>query len=121
MEKKIRLNRTVDIQRVRQDGKSYTHPLFVLIVLRDPELEQAMIGVIATKSVGGAVERNHAKRLLRAAADSLADSIQQDNMVLLIARKRILDSDAIEVQRVLEKQLRKSQIYIDKPPASENG
>lgn len=111
MERKLRLNRPVDIQRVRQYGKSYAHPLFVLIKLQEPELEKCLIGVIATKSVGGAVERNHAKRLLRAAADALAESIQGDQMILLIARKRIIDSDGVEVQRVLESQLKKAEIY----------
>lgn len=112
MERKFRLNHTLDIQRVRREGKSFAHPLFVLITLPDQSVERSLIGVIATKSVGGAVERNHAKRLLRASADSLAGHIKDGNMILLVARKRILEADSSDdVREILESQLKKADLY----------
>ena len=111
MERKLRLSHYFDIQRVRQNGKSFAHPLFVLITLRDEKLDHPLIGVIASKSVGGAVERVRAKRVLRAAADSLLTNIDPKSMVLLIARKRVLEHDANEVCEVLEGQLKKAAIY----------
>lgn len=100
----------MDIQRVRQNGKSLAHPLFVLIYLHDPQIDHALVGVIASKAVGGAVERNHAKRLLRAAADELMEQIDPQTMVLLIARQRILEHDSDEVRQVLESQLEKAAL-----------
>lgn len=110
MEKKDRLNRTLDIQRVRRYGKSIAHPFFVLIYLRDKNTQNAPVGIIASKAVGGAVERNRAKRVLRAAATDLHDRIQPDCMILLIARQAILDHDTPEVTEILANQLKKTDL-----------
>ncbi len=111
MERKVRLNHSLDIQRVRRYGKSIAHPLFVLIHLKDKDAEYARVGVIATKAVGGAVERNRSKRLLRSAAGELLEHISPDEMVLLLARKSILECDTPEVVEVLTAQLKKAGIY----------
>ena len=111
MDRKTRLNHTLDIQRVRRNGKSIAHPFFVLMYLRDSSTQNTPVGVIASKAVGGAVERNRAKRVLRSAADALHANIQQDCMILLIARQAILDHDTPEITEILAKQLKKAEIY----------
>ncbi len=111
MERKVRLNHSLDIQRVRRYGKSVAHPLFVLIHLKDKDLDYARVGVIASKAVGGAVERNRSKRLLRSAAGEVLEHISSDQMVLLLARKPILECDSREVVEVLTSQLKKAGIY----------
>ncbi len=108
MERKDRLNHSLDIQRVRRYGKSIAHPLFVLIYLSDKHVDNAPIGVIASKAVGGAVERNRAKRVLRSAAAALHESIKQDTMILLLARQPILDHDTPEIIVILAEQLKKA-------------
>ena len=110
MEKKDRLNRTLDIQRVRRYGKSIAHPFFVLICLRDKDTQNAPIGIIASKAVGGAVERNRAKRVLRSAAAELHERIRPDCMMLLIARQAILDHDTPEITEILADQLKKADM-----------
>ena len=66
MKRNFRLTRSTDFKRVRNAGKSYAHPLLVLVV--NPAAENSLkIGVTAGRSVGGAVQRNRAKRLLREA------------------------------------------------------
>ena len=111
MERKDRLNRTLDIQRVRRYGKSIAHPFFVLICLRDKATENAPVGVIASKAVGGAVDRNRAKRVLRSAAAELHESIRPDCMILLIARQAILDHDTPEITEILANQLKKADLF----------
>ena len=44
MERKNRLNHTLDIQRVRRNGKSIAHPFFVLIYCRDKSTDNAPVG-----------------------------------------------------------------------------
>ena len=100
-----------DIQRVRRYGKSIAHPFFVLIYLRDKATQNAPVGIIASKAVGGAVERNRAKRVLRSAATELHESILPECMILLIARQAILDHDTPEITEILAKQLKKAEIY----------
>ena len=111
MDRKDRLNHTLDIQRVRRYGKSIAHPLFVLIYLHDTSVDNAPVGVIASKAVGGAVERNRAKRVLRSAADELHENIQPDCMVLLLARQELLDHDTPEITELLASQLKKAGIF----------
>lgn len=111
MERKNRLNHTLDIQRVRRHGKSIAHPFFVLIYYRDKSVDHAPVGVIASKAVGGAVERNRAKRVLRSAADELHENIQPDCLVLLLARQELLDHDTPEITELLASQLKKAGIF----------
>jgi ribonuclease P protein component len=111
VERKNRLNHTLDIQRVRRNGKSIAHPFFVLIYYRDKSVDYAPVGVIASKAVGGAVVRNRAKRVLRSAADELHENIQPDCMVLLLARQELLDHDTPEITGLLASQLKKAGIF----------
>jgi len=110
LERKKRLNRTADIQRVRQRGKSFPHPLLVLIVLPETDQTECQIGIIATKAVGGAVERNHAKRMLRAAVDGVSDTICPNNKILILARKPIVKAEASEITAALLQSLHKAGI-----------
>jgi ribonuclease P protein component len=111
VERKNRLNHTLDIQRVRRNGKSIAHPFFVLIFCRDKSTDNAPVGVIASKAVGGAVERNRAKRVLRSAASDLHENIQPDCMVLLLARQPILEHDTPEITEILAAQMKKAGIF----------
>ena len=72
---------------------------------------EAKIGVVATKSVGGAVERNRAKRLIRAAVDEVFDFIQPQDQILVLARKPILQAETAEIAAVLLQLLRKAAVH----------
>ena len=85
MQRRFRLHRTGDIQRVRRTGKSYAHPLLVLVAARSPEAGKRL-AVTAGRRVGGAVERNRARRRIREAARPLVDSLSEGWDLLLVAR-----------------------------------
>jgi ribonuclease P protein component len=109
LERSKRLNRTQDIQRVRQKGRSFPHPYVVLTILEDAETEgEAKIAIIATKSVGGAVDRNQAKRMLREGIGPLLHSIRPNVQIVLIARKKILDCEVPVVNTVISTLLEKA-------------
>ncbi|MEE9216324.1 MAG: ribonuclease P protein component, partial [Anaerolineales bacterium] len=61
-----RLTSATEFRRVRRTGKSYAHP-FVLLIASQSKSERCHYGVTASRSVGGAVKRNRAKRRMRAA------------------------------------------------------
>lgn len=113
MERKKRLRRSDDIQRVRQKGKSFPHPHFVLIISDGEPDQEPRIGVISTKSVGGAVERNRSKRVLRKAAMNLFPRLRKGLELVLIARKKILDADTNEVTLELEKMCMKAGVILE--------
>ncbi len=87
-----RLARSQDFERVRRSGKSYAHPLVVLISLRNQE-KNSRFGVAAGRTLGNAVKRNRAKRRLRAALQTLLAQLEPGWDVVLIARQPLLLAD----------------------------
>lgn len=90
MKRNQRLTRSEDINRVRHEGKSLARPSIVLGYLPN-RFEQTRIAVIAGRSVGGAVQRNLAKRRIRSAIQGMLQEIRPGQDVVLIARRSILE------------------------------
>ena len=116
MQKKFRLTRSEDFKRVRRSGKSYAHPLVVLIVQthdkRSSPVDQprVKIGVAAGRTVGTAVYRNRAKRLLREAMRTLIPKIASGFDLILIARPRLPSATLEETRQALLILLQRAQI-----------
>jgi ribonuclease P protein component len=85
---------------VRRYGKSFAHPLIVLIASHN-EQEQTRLAVVAGRSLGNAVQRNRAKRLLRAAMHPMLEHIEPGWDVLLLARRSMNTASFQDTQAVL--------------------
>ena len=109
MKRKSRLKRSADFQRVRRFGKSYAHPLIVLAAIPN-EQDFSRFGFIAGGSVGGAVERNRAKRRMRAVVYESMDQLPSGWDIVLIARKPILGAPYVEIQKAIASLLKRAQI-----------
>lgn len=110
MERRIRLRRSSDVQRVYEEGRSWAHPLLVLIV-RPNEIGFSRVGVTASQSVGKAVKRNQAKRLLREAARHLYPTFESKGWdMMLVARPRIVNAKEMEVEEALASLLRQAGV-----------
>ncbi|OGO11284.1 MAG: ribonuclease P protein component [Chloroflexi bacterium RBG_16_47_49] len=110
MNRNFRLTNSADFKRVRRSGKSYAHPLVVLVMLPVPE-EKTRFGVIAGRSVGNAVQRNRAKRMLREALRTLLHQINPGWKVILISRSPILKAELIEIQDALRQLFTKANLF----------
>ena len=111
MQRKFRLTRSEDFKRVRRSGKSYAHPLVVLIV-QTHDQPRVKIGVAAGRTVGTAVTRNRAKRLLREAMRPLIPSIASSLDLILIARPGLVSATLEETRQALLNLLQRAQILI---------
>jgi len=100
VKRSIRLTRSTDFQRVRRFGKSYAHPLLVLIVSPN-ELGFSRFGVAAGRSIGNAVKRNRTKRLLREAIRKQLSSVSSGWDVLVIGRKPVVQASYDQVCKAL--------------------
>ena len=109
MQRKFRLTRSEDFKRVRRSGKSYAHPLVVLIVQSNNQ-PRIKIGVAAGRTVGTAVYRNRAKRLLREAMRTLIPSITSGLDLILIARPGLVSATLEDTHRALLNLLQRAQI-----------
>ncbi len=114
MQRKFRLTRSEDFRRVRRDGRSYAHPLLVLIVLACDE-GQLHVGVTASRGIGTAVKRNRAKRLLREAMRTSLPSLATGWDVLLVARPPLLSCNVYEVREALLTLLRRADMAAQAP------
>jgi len=113
VKRRFRLTRSEDFKRVRRFGKSYTHPLVVLFV-SPSERPSTRVGVAAGRTVGGAVQRNRAKRLLRAAMQSLLPEILPRTDLLLIARAPLSAASFQQTREALFTLLRRAGLLL--PP-----
>ncbi len=86
MKRRFRLTRSTDFQRVRRIGKSYAHPLVVFIAAPN-ELQQVRLGFVAGRAVGNAVQRNRAKRRLRACLEQWTPCLPGGWDMIFLARK----------------------------------
>jgi len=117
VQRKFRLTRSEDFKRVRRLGKSYAHPLMVLVVRVNDESKglggspsNVRVGVAAARTVGTAVKRNRAKRLLRAAMQTLLPTLAPGWDLVLIARPALADSTLNETRQALVSLLQRSKL-----------
>ena len=90
---------------MRRTGKSYAHPLVLLIASRSTG-EQNRYGVTANRSVGGAVKRNRAKRRMRTALQEFDLNPGWD--LILSARPGLDEAPWDELTRAIGNLLKKS-------------
>jgi len=111
VQRKFRLTRSEDFKRVRRSGKSYAHPLVVLIV-QTHDQPRVKVGVAAGRTVGTAVYRNRAKRLLREAMRTLLPNITPGLDLILIARPGLVTATLEETRQALLTLLQRAKSFI---------
>ena len=98
---------------MRNFGKSYAHPLVVLVV--NPSAEDRLrVAVTAGRSVGGAVQRNRAKRLLREVMRALLPAIRPGWDLVLIARKPLLEANFQQTQAAISQLIARAGLLVGK-------
>jgi ribonuclease P protein component len=104
MNRKYRLRDNEQFQRVKRDGRSWSHFLLVLCALPNG-LEYSRFGFSVSKRVGKAVVRNRVKRLLREAARARHSLVVPGQDLVLIARSPIGEADYRQVEEAVEQLL----------------
>ena len=109
MERRGRLRHTGDVRQVYREGRSWTHPLLVLVA-RPNGLDLSRVGVTASRKLGSAVARNRAKRLLREAARHVYPEFGTGWDVMLVARKKILETTEPQVEEALAALVKRAKL-----------
>ena len=98
--------------RVRRFGRSYAHPLIVLIAFQNQEAT-LRLGFSASRSIGNAVKRNRCKRLLRTGMRELLKRISPGWDIILLARAPIVNASFDEIREALHALLGRAQLLIN--------
>ncbi len=114
MRREFRLTRSTDFKRVRRFGKSFAHPLIVLVAMPG-ETGKLKIAVSAGRSVGGAVQRNRAKRLIREAIRPLLPGIPPGWNMVFISRHGLSQAALEETQAAVQSLLLRAQLLKIEP------
>ena len=104
---KLKLNR--DFKRLYHKGSPFVSSAFVLYIAKGRK-ERTRLGITVTKKIGGAVERNRAKRVITAAFRECAPDIQKGYDFVCVARTRILETNSNIVAEKMRGHLKKAGI-----------
>jgi ribonuclease P protein component len=81
-----RLSRSAEFERVYRQGRSTANRHLVLYTFPNPSARQPRLGLSVSRKVGGAVERNHVKRLLREAFARTESDLSPGQDIVVVAR-----------------------------------
>ncbi|MGH2904190.1 MAG: ribonuclease P protein component [Solirubrobacteraceae bacterium] len=81
-----RLSRSAEFERVYRQGRATANRHLVLYAFPNPQAERPRLGLSVSRKVGGAVERNRVKRLLREAFAGVEQGLSRGQDIVLVAR-----------------------------------
>jgi ribonuclease P protein component len=115
-----RLSRSAEFERVYKHGRSSANRHLVLYSFPNPSAARPRLGLSVSRKVGGAVERNRVKRLLREAFAAAEQGLLPGHDVVVVARPPVRELAEREglagVDAALEELLAQSGLRAGGPP-----
>ena len=99
----VSLKLNADFRRAYARGRSFANPALVTYVVKN-RAGLCRIGITTGKKIGNAVERNRARRVIRAAAERLPE-IDANVDLVFVARAKTPRKKSTEIYEVMKKQL----------------
>lgn len=120
MEKRLRLKKNEDFQKVFRNGKSVANRQFVVYQWKNREKAEFRVGISVSKKIGNAVMRNRIKRLIRESVRKMKDRIQGNADIIIIARQPTSSMSYHELSKSLHHVMKKARL-LHKPVRDKEG
>ena len=105
-----KLKENYEFRRAYKKGKSFVSP-FLIIYATKNRRGGTRLGITAGKKIGGAVQRNPAKRVITAAFRECLPGIEPGYDFVIVARTRILEIKSTAAAQTMKKLLFAAGIY----------
>ena len=106
------LNKNYLFLRAYRSNISYVSPMLVTYLV--PKKRGGIcLGITTNKKLGCAVERNRARRIVKAAATNIMNGLDSSFDIVVVCRHAILDKKSTEVEEVLRDHLIKAGFLCD--------
>ena len=109
LKKEFRLRKKYQFNYVYRVGQS-CHGKYFLLVYSKSKNKNIKIGISASKKIGGAVIRNRARRLLRAAISPYLATLNPNFNLIIVAKQSIVGKKMNVVKQDLENSLKKAEL-----------
>jgi len=120
-----RITRSADFDRVYRSGRSHANRLLVVHTFPRGDDEPSRLGLSVSRKVGGAVERNRVKRLIREAFADRGEALSSGQDIVVVARAGIsefIDREGLEgVTGVLDELLAEAGVIVAGESESSSG
>lgn len=103
MSRFVTLNSNSDFRRAYARGKVYTNPALVTYVVKN-HAGICRIGITTSKKIGNAVERNRARRVIKAALLSMP-TLHGGFDIVFVARRKTVHKKSTDIGIVMLKHL----------------
>ena len=90
-----------EFKRAYYQGRSKACPLFVCYVVKNKN-RGVRYGITASKKLGNAVQRNRARRVIRAAFFSILSKTENNRDYVFVARERVLSAKSYQVAAAMK-------------------
>lgn len=100
----ITLKENREFRRAYSRGKSYVSPDLVTYVIKN-NTNNLRIGITTGKKIGKAVERNRAKRVIRAAYSEVCDRIRTGYDIVFVARTKTPFRKSTDILKSMQKHI----------------
>ena len=95
--------------RLYRSGKSLVTP-WVVVYFRKNDLDVNRLGITTSKKIGGAVQRNRARRIVKEAYRLIEPQLKKGFDVVIVVRKKAVYGKMWDIKRSLEYVLKNSPL-----------
>lgn len=110
----VTINKNVDFRRVYARGKTVASPVLVSYCLKN-RTGVCRIGITTSKKIGGAIERNRCRRIIKEAYRHLEPLCDGGWDIVFVARFKTLRVKSTDIESVMFEHLKSYGVITDDP------